>query len=187
MKNYNTNLQQYLAVAPSIRTSELIFSQLLEGIAHLTAHGIAHRDLKTDNILLDTTETESPILVISDFGCCLADKHNGLTLPFTTNEINKGGNACLMAPEIVTQECGTFSVLNYTKSDLWAAGAIGYEIFGATNPFYSGHRIYSFNYKEDDLPKLPNEVPHVLQMLIRNLLKRDPKKVSLFGVYCLSY
>lgn len=185
MKNYNTNLKQYLSVAPSIRTSELIFSQLLEGIAHLTAHGIAHRDLKTDNILLDTTETECPILVISDFGCCLADKDNGLTLPFTSNEIDKGGNAALMAPEIVTQKCGTFSVLNYTKSDLWAAGAIGYEIFGATNPFYRPNRLYSSNYKEDDLPELPNEVPHVLQMLIRNLLKRHPNKVSLFWVTML--
>lgn len=182
MKNYNTNLQQFLSIAPSIRTSKLIFSQLLEGVAHLTAHGIAHRDLKTDNILLDTTEVESPILVISDFGCCLADKHNGLTIPFTSHEIDKGGNTALMAPEIITQKCGTFSVLNYTKSDLWAAGTIGYEIFGATNPFYGPQRLRSSNYKEADLPKLPNEVPYILQMLIRNLLNRRPNKVSFINI-----
>lgn len=62
----------------------------MEGVAHLTAHSIAHRDLKSDNLLLDTTEPDAPILVISDFGCCLADKANGLYLPYTSYDVDKG-------------------------------------------------------------------------------------------------
>lgn len=75
---------------PSIRTSILLLAQLMEGVAHLTAHSIAHRDLKSDNLLLDTTEPDAPILVISDFGCCLADKANGLYLPYTSYDVDKG-------------------------------------------------------------------------------------------------
>lgn len=40
-----------------------------------------------------------------------------------------------MAPEIITQEPGMFAFLDYSKSDLWAAGALAYEIFGFMNPF----------------------------------------------------
>lgn len=136
MKRYNKNLSEYISTEPPpTRTSILIFAQLLEGVAHLAAHEIAHRDLKSDNLLLDTSEDGAPILVLSDFGCCLADKANGLHLPYTSFDVDKGGNTALMAPEIVNQKPGTFSVLNYEKSDLWAAGAIAYEIFGCVNPF----------------------------------------------------
>uniref|UniRef100_A0A6P7GSH9 non-specific serine/threonine protein kinase n=1 Tax=Diabrotica virgifera virgifera TaxID=50390 RepID=A0A6P7GSH9_DIAVI len=180
MKRYSTNLENFLRTSPpSVRSSVLIFTQLLEGIAHINAHGIAHRDLKSDNLLLDTSEPEAPMLVISDFGCCLADKANGLMLPYTSYDVDKGGNTALMAPEILCQVPGTFSVLNYTKSDLWAAATIAYEIFGARNPFYkSNDQIYlkSSGYKEEDLPALPTEAPYIIKMLIKNLLQRKPNK-----------
>ncbi|KAJ8977930.1 hypothetical protein NQ317_002904 [Molorchus minor] len=156
MKRYNTNLKDYIPTSsPSIRTSILLLAQLLEGVAHLTAHSIAHRDLKADNLLLDTSELDVPILVISDFGCCLSDKQNGLMLPYTSYDVDKGGNTALMAPEIIGQQPGTFSVLNYSKSDLWATGTIAYEIFG------NG---------------LPDDVPSVVRMLIKNILKPNPNK-----------
>lgn len=40
-----------------------------------------------------------PRLVITDFGCCLAENF-GLKLPFNTWWVNRGGNGCLMAPEV---------------------------------------------------------------------------------------
>lgn len=179
---YNCSLQQFITSSePNIRTSILLFSQLVEGVAHLTAHAIAHRDLKSDNLLIDTSESHVPILVISDFGCCLADRANGLHLPFTSYETDKGGNTALMAPEIYNQTPGTFSVLNYSKSDLWSAGAIAYEIFRMTNPFYDGEnwkKLKNFNYKEEELPELPGEVPNIFRMLVKNLLMRNPNKVS---------
>nr|CAI5836113.1 unnamed protein product [Callosobruchus analis] len=180
MKRYETSLQDYLSsVCPSTRTSILLFTQLLEGIAHLTAHGIAHRDLKSDNLLLDMAEPEAPVLVISDFGCCLSDKNNGLMLPYTSYEIDKGGNAALMAPEIVNQQPGTFSVLNYSRSDLWAAGAIAYEIFGFPNPFYAKEgrqMLKNTDYKESDLPEMPGDVPFIIKKLVEACLKRRPNK-----------
>ena len=80
----------------------MLLLQLLEGIAHLVRYGVAHRDLKTDNLLLDESTGSGlcPRLVIADFGCCLADKEWGLVLPFYTAEIDRGGNCNLMAPEV---------------------------------------------------------------------------------------
>lgn len=168
------------------RISVLLLCQLLEAVAHLTAHKIAHRDLKNDNLLIDCTDPEAPILVISDFGCCLADRSNGLMLSYSSPEIDKGGNAALMAPEIYTMRPGTFSVLNYSKSDLWAAGAIGYEIFGADNPFYGGRdkaTLRSATYKDEDLPELPDSMPLILRELIKNCLCRNSNEVSSFFVF----
>lgn len=41
-----------------------------------------------------------PWLVITDFGCCLADENIGLRLPLTSSYVDRGGNGCLMAPEV---------------------------------------------------------------------------------------
>lgn len=151
----------------------------------MTAHNVAHRDLKSDNLLLDLTEPEVPVLIISDFGCCLADKSNGLMLPYTSYDVDKGGNTALMAPEIICQQPGSYSILNYMKADLWAAGAIAYEIFGCNNPFYRSNDcllLRSGNYKEETLPDLPDEVPVIIKMLVVNCLKRNPRKVSGFNL-----
>ena len=48
-------------------------------------------------------------------------------------------------------------MLDYRKSDLWAAGAVAYEIFGMNNPFYrldSGKRLRSTTYREVELPQI---------------------------------
>lgn len=100
---YNRTVHEYTAsnVTQEPRVATLLLIQLLEGITHLTRYGVAHRDLKTDNLLLDESTSDlCPHLVIADFGCCLADQQWGLTLPFITEEIDRGGNSALMAPEV---------------------------------------------------------------------------------------
>lgn len=47
-----------------------------------------------------------PGLVITDFGCCLADERLGLKLPFPSWYVDRGGNTCLMAPEVTFGERG---------------------------------------------------------------------------------
>ena len=101
---YNRTVYEYTAsnVTQDPRVATLLLIQLLEGITHLTRYGVAHRDLKTDNLLLDESASDlCPHLVIADFGCCLADQQWGLTLPFITEEIDRGGNSALMAPEVI--------------------------------------------------------------------------------------
>jgi serine/threonine protein kinase len=47
----------------------MVFFLFQSGISHLVRHGVCHRDLKTDNLLVDGLEF--PLLSIADFGCCL--------------------------------------------------------------------------------------------------------------------
>lgn len=177
MPRYNRTVREFLASnqSPDQRIATFLMLQLLQGISHLTRHGISHRDLKTDNLLLDEIAGDScPQLAIADFGCCLADKQWGLKLPFITEEIDRGGNIALMAPEIVCAVPGKNAVLDYTKSDAWAAAAISYELFGDKNPF-GGSGLDSRTYQDEQLPLLEHAQSGVKKVVTR-LLKRDPSE-----------
>uniref|UniRef100_A0A182JNP6 non-specific serine/threonine protein kinase n=1 Tax=Anopheles christyi TaxID=43041 RepID=A0A182JNP6_9DIPT len=179
MKRYNINLKDYLQQpGVDMRTRILLFAQLLEAVAHLNRHGVSHRDIKSDNILIELRPNMPPTLVLTDFGCCIADKRHGLRIPYTSDEIDKGGNVALMAPEIIEQLPGTFAILNYTKADLWACGAIAYEIFGSNNPFYSdvNSALRNTTYEEDMLPPLDENVPRLIQSVVQNMLQKNPSK-----------
>ncbi|KAJ8883213.1 hypothetical protein PR048_015053 [Dryococelus australis] len=74
MKRYDCSLKHYLqdqGVSP--RAAVLLLAQLLEGVLHMNMHRIAHRDLKSENILLDVSERDEvcPLLTITNFGCSL--------------------------------------------------------------------------------------------------------------------
>ncbi|NXO01975.1 PINK1 kinase, partial [Rhinopomastus cyanomelas] len=179
MKNYPCTLHQYLREShPDVRLSALMILQLLEGVDHLVRHGIAHRDLKSDNILVEFDSVGCPWLVITDFGCCLADETVGLRLPYTSAYVDRGGNGCLMAPEVITASPGPGTVINYSKADAWAVGAISYEILGLANPFYGhgGSALESRSYCEEQLPGLPRHVPLELERVVKMLLRRDPNQ-----------
>ena len=179
MKRYDCSLREYLEMpneaGVSWRTSLLLLTQLLEGITHLVYHRVAHRDLKTDNLLVDLSGgREFPKLVITDFGCCLADERNGLCLPYNSEYIMKGGNVLLMAPEVSSASPGTFSYIDYSKADVFAAGAISYEIFGQANPFYGDKRPgVAVGTWSRDLPDIPN-APEVITRLVHDMLRRNP-------------
>ena len=56
-----------------------------------------------------------PQLVITDFGCCSADKIHRLRLPYRTWDMDKGVNAAHMAPEVVMAMPGTFSTISFER------------------------------------------------------------------------
>ncbi|XP_023345102.1 serine/threonine-protein kinase PINK1, mitochondrial [Eurytemora carolleeae] len=163
MRRYACSLREYLEEFKELITSRIsliLLTQLLEGIAYMHHCGVAHRDLKSDNLLIDLSGgVEFPRLVISDFGCCLAEKGSGLKVPYRSYDTDKGGNMALMAPEIVLVKPGAFSTLNFNKSDLWSSGAIAYEIFGV----------------KADLPELPASAPPLVSRLVYTLLHPNPQ------------
>ncbi len=175
MKRYDCSLKEYLLRQrgdQAWRTSLLLLTQVLEGVTHLVYNQVAHRDLKTDNLLLDLAGgVDFPRLVITDFGCCLP----GLSLPYATSDVSRGGNVALMAPEVSTARPSPFGYIDYSKADAWAAGAIAYEIFGQPNPFYGDKRLDSRTYQVGHLPSLGDDsVPDVMTRLVHDLLRRNP-------------
>ncbi|XP_078697693.1 serine/threonine-protein kinase PINK1, mitochondrial-like [Branchiostoma floridae x Branchiostoma belcheri] len=179
MKRYPVTLKEYLETnTTSSRVAMAMVAQLLEGVSHLVDHGIAHRDLKNDNILVELHGDGCPRLILTDFGCCLCNNDNSLQVPFPHSELDtRDGNSALMAPEVATAVPGPRNFVDYTKSDVFAVGALAYEILGQPNPFYkseAGTRLNTCTFKEADLPPLPSSADGKFCNVIKLLLKRDP-------------
>ncbi|XP_051517873.1 serine/threonine-protein kinase PINK1, mitochondrial [Myxocyprinus asiaticus] len=160
---------------PDRMQASLMLLQLMEGVDHLCGQGIAHRDLKSDNVLLEFDCAGCPRLVITDFGCCLAEDF-GLKLPFNSRWVGIGGNPCLLAPEVATAVPGPGVTIDYSKADCWAVGAIAYELFSQPNHFYSSQRLEIHSCQERQLPPLPDSVPDDAQLVVRLLLCRNNHK-----------
>lgn len=187
MKRYDLSLREYIKQkeVPG-HTSLLLLTQLLEAVLHINKHNVAHRDLKSDNILLSLAEGwQYPHLVLTDFGCSVVTEDSSMTVPFPSREADpRQGNAALMAPEVKTALPGLLRSVNYLHADLWAVGALAYEIYGQENPFCHLHprtggnkqrSLDSSNYKESHLPRLPKSVPATVRHLIHDLLRRNPR------------
>ncbi|PAV56727.1 hypothetical protein WR25_04996 isoform A [Diploscapter pachys] len=172
MKRYRMTLHNYvLTHRRGALTCKVMVGQLLEGVVYLYDHCIAHRDMKSDNILLEFDDYEDvPHLVISDFGCALAN--GSWTVKYRDDTIDLGGNLSMRAPEIKTAKPGPDSIVDFRMADTWAAGGLSYEILTKVNPFYK--QLKSENYSEEDLPPLPRKAGPEMQNTIKDLLRRDP-------------
>ena len=149
-----------------MQISNILF-QILSGISYLHFHGIIHRDLKLENILVSNilmVNIKGKIsqyyhLKIIDFGTAkLKTKQNEKTIIGTTY---------YMAPEVINQ--------NYNnKCDLWSIGVILYILMTGDIPFQGENEekiINSilkgkYNTKNERLKKYPKS----LQSLLRHLL-----------------
>ena len=141
--------------------------QVCDGLAQAHAAGIVHRDLKPENLLL-TVVDGVPCVKILDFGI---SKQIGIDRSFTEpNGIV--GSPRYMAPEQLLG--GTVD----ERSDLWAIGAIAYELITGV-PAFSGDTVASICAKViGDAPRLPRHlvpnIPAGLDQVILACLRRDP-------------
>lgn len=97
-----------------------IFRQIVAGLKHCHDNGIAHRDLKLENVLINENDEAK----ICDFGFCRQMS--------SKNELSQTycGSAAYTAPEVLQGE--EYSPI---ASDIWSLGTILYGIVSAGLPF----------------------------------------------------
>ncbi|KAK6915350.1 Protein kinase domain [Dillenia turbinata] len=137
-----------------------IFTQLIGAIGHCHRRGVAHRDLKPDNILFDQWNN----LKLADFGS--ADWVNG-------DEKMEGivGTPYYVAPEVILGR-------EYNeKVDVWSAGVILYIMLAGIPPFYgeSPEEIFEAVIRGNLRfpPRIFRSVSSSAKDLIRKMLCRD--------------
>jgi pimeloyl-ACP methyl ester carboxylesterase/tetratricopeptide (TPR) repeat protein len=139
-------------------------AQIAEGLAHAHAAGVIHRDVKPANVIVAPDER----VKILDFGIAKVADLN-LTLAGAVL-----GTPSYMSPE---QACG--DPIDH-RSDLWALGAVLYEMLTGRPPFEaeSPRALYVAIQRQDAAPvrSLRAEVPPALEAVVQRLLEKEPER-----------
>ena len=166
MELADKSLYQYLHTEkkkPSLQQSIKWAVQIAGGMCHIHQQGLAHRDLKSANVLLFDKEN---VIKLCDFG-------SARVLENTTTVSDMRGTVRWMAPECndkastkVTRRCDAFSY-----------GMVLYEIFAHQIPFFenSNHVAVATSIQEGKRPSIPLEVPLYIKRLMESCWKHEPR------------
>ncbi|KNC47363.1 AGC/AKT protein kinase [Thecamonas trahens ATCC 50062] len=135
-------------------STQFYAAEVLAGLDHLHQHGIIHRDVKLENLLLDS----SGHVKICDFGLA----KGGLAGGQTTRTLC-GTFSCL-APEVVLGEAYGQAV------DIWGLGVVMYQMITGELPFPASDRNELFNEILNNEVSLPDDVSPAAADLIVHAL-----------------
>jgi serine/threonine protein phosphatase PrpC len=144
-----------------------IASRICEALDYMHQHGVVHRDLKPQNIMLCNDGT----IRIMDFGIAKALASRRLTFVGFTPAM---GTPDYMAPEQVRGSRGD------QRTDIYSLGAILYEMATGEPPFGGDSAYVIMNARVSGDPVAPRKVnpklTPVLEEIILHAMERDPKR-----------
>lgn len=165
------SLRQWIERGPMLpEEAALVMLPVARALAAAHALGVVHRDVKPDNILIDSSAA-AVVVKLADFGVALSADE-----PRITTDGGLSGSVVYMAPEqLRTGETSP-------ASDIWSAGVTLYELIGGRAPQGSGTvgqlvaRILERRPEDDPLAELPNRelVCAGLAAVLRRCLAVDP-------------
>lgn len=146
--------------------------QACEAVAEAHALGIVHRDLKPSNLFLTRRADGSPSIKVLDFGISKvttgADSQMNMTRTATVM-----GSPLYMSPEQMASARDVD-----TRTDIWAIGAILYELLTGQVPFNADTMPQlCAKILQEEAPALRNarpDAPDGLQEVVRRCLQKKP-------------
>ena len=133
------------------------------GLAYLHGHEILHRDIKPDNILVNSDGD----YVISDFGISTRMRSTMRRSSMRQNkDADISGTIAYMAPEMFTKSPSAVKA-----TDIWALGATLYELMTGELLFFGRGGVVQLNGAE--LPALPVSYSQDLRDTVTSCLNMD--------------
>ena len=147
----------------SVAEAFAVMEPVLSGLAAAHAQGLAHRDVKPENVLI----SPAGAVKVADFGLVTAAASAGAS---TAGMII--GTAAYLSPEQVTGR-GIDA-----RSDVYAAGVLLYELLTGVPPYHGDHALsVAYQHVNEDVPRpsdLVGSVPPDVDALVAAATRRDP-------------
>ncbi|MEV6268065.1 protein kinase [Kribbella sp. NPDC051936] len=137
-----------------------IVQQVARGLAAAHRHGIVHRDIKPDNLLIDVDGS----VKIADFG--IAHSPGGTITPASSGLIL--GTSLYLAPERALGQPAT------PATDVYALGCVLYQLLTGRPPFDGENPTVILSQHVQATPTVPEEVPAPVADLIHRMLAKEP-------------
>uniref|UniRef100_A0A8C5FJN5 Protein kinase C n=1 Tax=Gadus morhua TaxID=8049 RepID=A0A8C5FJN5_GADMO len=140
--------------------SKFYAAEIICGLQFLHSKGVVYRDLKLDNVLLDSEGH----IKIADFGMCKENmSEDARTATFC-------GTPDYIAPEILLGQKYNSSV------DWWSFGVLLYEMLIGQSPFHGQDEEALFQSIRTDNPSYPPWLPKDAKDILVKLFVREPEK-----------
>ena len=143
------------------RATRFVLACVLEALDYMHSHGIVFRDLKPENLLMDSRG----YIKVVDFGFAKKIGLGQKTWTFC-------GTPDYVAPEVILGKGHDFSV------DYWSLGILAFELLTGSPPFF--HKdpltIYGRILKGIGSVKFPRTFPQNAKQLVRRLCQFSPKE-----------
>jgi serine/threonine-protein kinase len=172
-------LRQRLKEPVSLEEALRIVTQCAEALEAAHAKGIAHHDIKPENIMLTT----SGAVKVLDFGVAKGfsvPDQNAPTQTFEPHSISR--TPAYMAPEVLLEKEAD------GRADIFSLGVVLYEMLARRHPFLAGSLMGTSSriLKEDPPPvtQLNPQIPPALGRVVERMLAKDPvRRYASAGTY----
>ncbi|WP_298456971.1 Stk1 family PASTA domain-containing Ser/Thr kinase [uncultured Cellulomonas sp.] len=160
-----TNLRRHLGERGSLSVGEsfAVLESVLDALAAAHRSGLVHRDVKPENVLLASDGR----VKLTDFGLARA-----VTEVTSTTTGTVLGTVAYLGPELVSRG------LSDTRTDVYAAGILLYEMITGRQPFTGETPIQvAFQHVNSDIPAPSRAVdwlPQEVDELVAALAAREP-------------
>jgi eukaryotic-like serine/threonine-protein kinase len=167
------SLRHRLAEGPvTIGEAISILRDVARALVYAHRHGIVHRDIKPDNVLLSSGSA-----TVTDFGIAkaiAASRTNGDKFGATLTQVGTSiGTPTYMSPEQALGDTTTDH-----RTDVYAFGVMAYELLAGRPPFRaeSASKLVAAHLGEAprDVAELRDDCPPMLGELVMRCLSKDP-------------
>ncbi|MCW5824326.1 MAG: serine/threonine protein kinase [Cyanobacteria bacterium TGS_CYA1] len=169
-----TPLSDYLAENERVSLNDAIplLTQVCSALGEAHRHGVVHRDVKPENIVLVERSGQKLYPMVVDFGIARIVEES------ESAKITRTGTVCGSPTYMSPEQCTSSKV--DSRSDIYSIGIVIYETLTGEVPFHSDELIRVMSMHLSEPPKPLNQVkpgllfPDALEEVVNKALSKNP-------------